>query len=476
MSSQFGAPRLPHPTAQWGSSVNFTPGASSSAGISGAYVLPAANGREQKDVVTGTISVDSFVAHALFDSGASYSFVSKNFVSRAGLSVQRLGHPILVSSANGSISSCSVCQGCSVILADEVFSTNLVVISLGAFDVILGMDWLSQYRAVISYFWKIVLLQAPSGREVVFLGSSPKFTLSLLAQLLPDRRSRKSGIFFSMVVEGEAALRVQDIWVVCDFADVFPAELPGIPPERDAAFEIKMIPGTQPIHKAPYRMAPKEQVELKRQLDDLLAKGFIRPSRSPWASTVLFVEKKDKSKRLCVDYRALNQVTIKNKYPLPRIEVLFEQLRGAQVFSKIDLNSGYHQLRIREEDIEKTAFCTRYGHYEFIVMSFGLTNAPAAFMEAMNRMLHEFLDDFVVVFLDDILIYSKTEAEHEQHLCLILGALRKNQFYGKLKKCAFWLSEVAFLGHVINQQGIAVDPKNVAALVEWKRPSSVSEI
>jgi hypothetical protein len=350
------------------------------------------------------------------------------------------------------------------------------VISLGAFDIILGMDWLSQYRAVISYFWKTVLLQAPSGREVVFLGSSPKFTLSLLAQLLLDRRSRKSGIFFSMVVEGEAALRVQDIRVVvCDFADVFPAELPGIPPERDAAFEIKLIPGTQPIHKAPYRMTPKEKVELKRQLDDLLAKGFIRPSRSPWASPVLFVEKKDKSKRLCVDYRALNQVTIKNKYPLPHIEVLFEQLRGAQVFSKIDLNSGYHQLRIRE-DIEKTAFCTRYGHYEFIVMSFGLTNAPAAFMEAMNRMLHEFLDDFVVVFLDDILIYSKTEAEHEQHLCLILGALRKNQFYGKLKKCAFWLSEVAFLGHVINQRGIAVDPKNVAAVVEWKRPSSVSEI
>jgi hypothetical protein len=397
-------------------------------------------------------------------------------VSRAGLSVQRLGHPILVSSANGSISSCSVCQGCSVILADEVFLANLVVISLGAFDVILGMDWLSQYHAVISCFWKTVLLQAPSVKEVVFLGSSPKFTLSLLAQLLPDCRSRKSGIFFSMVVESEAALRVQDIRVVCDFADVFPAELPGIPSEQDAAFEIKLIPCTQPIHKALYRMVPKEKVELKRQLDDLLAKGFIRPSMSPWASLVLFVEKKDKSKRLCVGYRALNQVTIKNKYPLPRIEVLFEHLRGAQVFSKIDLNSGYHQLRIREEDIEKTAFCTRYGHYEFIVMSFGLTNAPAAFMEAMNRMLHEFLDDFVVVFLDDILIYSKTEAEHEQHLHLVLGALRKNQFYGKLKKCPFWLSEVAFLGHVINQQGIAVDPKNVAAVVEWKRPSSVSEI
>jgi hypothetical protein len=206
-------------------------------------VLPSADGREQGDMVTGTVSVDSFVAHALFDSGASYSFVLEDFVSRAGLSVQRMGHPIVVSSANGSICSYLVCQGCSVILADEVFSANLVVISLGSFDVILGMDWLTQYHAVISCFWKTMSLQALSGREVVFLGSSPKFTLSLLTQLLSDRRSRKSGIFFSMVESG-TALRVQDIRVVCDYADVFPAELPGIPPERDVAFEIKLISGT----------------------------------------------------------------------------------------------------------------------------------------------------------------------------------------------------------------------------------------
>jgi hypothetical protein len=198
-------------------------------------VLPSADGREQGDMVTGTVSVDSFVAHALFDSGASYSFVSEDFVSCAGLSVQRMGHPIVVSSANGSICSYLVCQGCSIILVDEVFSANLVVISLGSFDVILGMDWLTQYHAVISCFWKTMSLRALSGREVVFLGSSPKFTLSLLTQLLSDRRSRKSGIFFSMVESG-TALRVQEIRVVCDYADVFPAELPGIPPERDVAF------------------------------------------------------------------------------------------------------------------------------------------------------------------------------------------------------------------------------------------------
>jgi hypothetical protein len=269
---------------------------------------------------------------------------------------------------------------------------------------------------------------------------------------------------------------VEDIRVVCHYPDVFPSELPSIPPTRVASFEIKLIPGTMPIHKSPYQMHLKEQLELKKQLDDLLAKGFIRPSKSPWAFPVLFVEKKDGSKRLCVDYRALNAVTIKNKYPLPRIDVLFEQLRGTKIFSKIDLNSGYHQLRIKEEDIDKMAFSTRYGHYEYIVMSFGLTNAPATFMEAMNRMLHEYLDDFVIVFLDDILIYSKSEEEHDGHLSLVLEALQKNQFYAKMKKCAFWLSEVAFLGHVINQHGISVDPKNVASVVNWQRPATVIEI
>jgi hypothetical protein len=175
-------------------------------------------------------------------------------------------------------------------------------------------------------------------------------------------------------------------------------------------------------------------------------------------------------------HRALNEVTIKNKYPLPHINMLFEQLRGAKIFSKIDLNFGYHQLRIREEDTEKMAFSIRYGHYEYIVMSFGLTNAPVAFMEPMNRMLHEYLVDFIIVFLDDILIYSKSEEEHERHLRLVLEALRKNQLYAKMKKCAFWLLEVLFLGHVINQHGISVDHKNVTTVVKWQRPSNVTEI
>jgi len=184
-------------------------------------------------------------------------------------------------------------------------------------------------------------------------------------------------------------------------------------------------------------MAPTELKELKIQLDELLQKGFIRPSVSPWGAPVLFVKKKDGTLRLCIDYRELNKITIKNKYHLPRIDDLFDQLQGARVFSKIDLRSGYHQLRIKPKDIPKTAFRTRYGHYEFTVMPFGLTNTPAAFMDLMNRVFRPYLDKFVVVFIEDILIYSKDKEEHADHLRPVLQALREDQLYGKLKKYEF---------------------------------------
>ncbi|KAL0550001.1 hypothetical protein IC582_014497 [Cucumis melo] len=223
-------------------------------------------------------------------------------------------------------------------------------------------------------------------------------------------------------------------------------------------------------------MAPAELKELKVQLQELLDKGFIRPSVSLWGAPVLFVKKKDGSMRLCIDYRELNKVTVKNRYPLPRIDDLFDQLQGATVFSKIDLRSGYHQLRIKDEDVPKTAFRSRYGHYEFIVMSFGLTNAPAVFMDLMNRVFREFLDTFVIVFIDDILIYSKTEAEHEEHLRMVLQTLRDNKLYAKFSKCEFWLKQVSFLGHVVSKAGVSVDPAKIEAVTGWTRPSTVSEV
>ena len=179
--------------------------------------------------------------------------------------------------------------------------------------------------------------------------------------------------------------RLKDIPVVREFSDVFPEDLPGIPPDREIDFQIKLTLGIEPISKALYRMAPLELKELKVQMEELVSKGFVRPSTSPWGALVLFVKKNDGSLRLCIDYRELNKVTIRNQYPLPRIDDLFDQLQGAKVFSKIDLRSGYHQLKIRSEDVPKIAFRTRYGQYEFLVMPFGLTNAPAVFMHLMNR-------------------------------------------------------------------------------------------
>jgi hypothetical protein len=223
-----------------------------------------------------------------------------------------------------------------------------------------------------------------------------------------------------MAVDSSEADPLEIIKFVSEFPYVFPTDLPGMPLERKVEFAIELLLGTAPIFKRAYRVSGPELVELKNQIDELSEKGYIRPSTSPWAAPVLFVEKKDGTRRMCIDYRALNEVTIKNKYPLPRIEDLFDQLRGASMFSKIDLRSGYHQLRIRPSDIPKTTFITKYGLYEFTVMSFGLTNAPAFFMNLMNSVFMNYLDKFVVVFIDDILIYSQSEAEHVDHLRMVL--------------------------------------------------------
>ncbi|GJT18349.1 putative reverse transcriptase domain-containing protein [Tanacetum coccineum] len=230
--------------------------------------------------------------------------------------------------------------------------------------------------------------------------------------------------------------RLEDVPIVHDFLDVFPEDLSGLPPTRQVEFQIDLVPGAAPVARAPYRLAPSEMKELSEQLKELSNKGFIRPSSSPWGAP------------------ELNKLTVKNRYPLPRIDDLFDQLQGSSVYSKIDLRSGYHQLRVREEDIPNTAFRTRYGHYEFQVMPFGLTNAPAVFMDLMNRVCKPYLDKFVIVFIDDILIYSKNKQEHEENLKLMLELLKKEELYAKFSKCEFWIPKVQFLGYVIDSHGL----------------------
>ncbi|WVZ89774.1 hypothetical protein U9M48_036138 [Paspalum notatum var. saurae] len=285
---------------------------------------------------------------------------------------------------------------------------------------------------------------------------------------------------YHMVNVAEAHIEAQalaKIPVACKYPDVFPKELSGLPPDRDVEFRIDLVLSTAPISKRPYRMAHDELKELKTQLQEQLDKGFIQPSSSPWGCPALFVEKKDQGgKRLCMDYRPLNAVTIKNKYPRLHIDILFDQLRGATVFSKIDLRSGYHQIKVREENIPKTTFSMRYGLYEYLVMSFGLTNAPAFFMYLMNSVFMNELDKFMVVFIDDILVYSKNEKEHEEHLRIVLSRLREHKLYAKFSKCAFWLKEVAFLVHILSEKGVAVDPSKVEDVLNWKQPQTVTEI
>ncbi|SAL96876.1 hypothetical protein [Absidia glauca] len=260
-----------------------------------------------------------------------------------------------------------------------------------------------------------------------------------------------------------------------DYAEVFTDKIPDLPPDRGVAHVID-TGDARPVHRTPYKMSPRELKELKRQLDELLALRLIRPSTSPWGAPVLFVRKKDGSLRMCVDYRALNQLTIRNKHPLPRIDECLEQLSGARYFSSIDLKSGYHQVRIHQEDIPKTAFTTRYGSFEFVVLPFGLTNAPPTFQRLMNRVLGDYLDRFCLVYLDDILIYSKTKEEHMEHVRLVLECLRRERLYANMKKCTFMQDTVTFVGFEISASGVRPSQDKIKAVCDWPTPTNVQEV
>ncbi|GKV02736.1 hypothetical protein SLEP1_g15133 [Rubroshorea leprosula] len=392
------------------------------------------------DIITSTLPINSDYAHVLFDSGASHSFIARSYALKQALPVDTSDCELHVDTPLGGVMTTrEVCRTVDIYVDGRQLSASMFVLDISDFDIILGMDWLSKHFASIDCH-------------------------------------RKWDFLVSVTDASSVTSRLEDIPMVREFPDVFPEDLPDLPPDREVEFAIDLVPGTRPISKAPYRMIAAELKELKVQLEELLEKGFIRPSVSPWGAPVLFVKKKDGSMRLCIDYRELNKVTVKDQYPLPRIDDLFDQLKGAQVFSKIDLRSGYNQLKIKSDDVPKAAFRTRYGHYEFIVMPFGLTNAPARFMDLMNQLFSKYLDQFVVVFIDDILVYSSSHAFHEKHLRTVLETLRSERLFAKIKKCEFWLDNVAFLGHVVTKDGISVDPQKIEVVVDWKRPNSVAEI
>ncbi|KAL2232343.1 UNVERIFIED_CONTAM: Retrovirus-related Pol polyprotein from transposon [Sesamum indicum] len=353
------------------------------------YAITKEQAPTAPEVITGSFSICDFSAHVLIDPGSTCSFISRDFASHVHAKIEPFGHDLHVSMpAGGFVLVNTVVRSWPVVVEGVTLYADLVVIDLREF-VILGMDWLASNHALVDCQTKEVMVEVNGQMKTVIVGERKVIPNCLISAVTA----------FNLIKEGcEAYLAsvhdtmkvssgVLDVPVVREFPDVFLDELPGLPPHREVDFEIDTIPGAAPISIAPYRMAPSELKELKKQLEELLDKGFSRPSISPWGAPVLFVKKKDGSMRLYVDYRQLNQITIKNKYPLPQIDDLLDQLKGATVFSKIDLRSGYWQLRIEEDSIPKTAFRTRYGHYEFVVMPFGLTNAPAAFMALMNKTL-----------------------------------------------------------------------------------------
>jgi hypothetical protein len=420
----------------------------------------------------------------MVDSGASANFVDSKLVEKHGWARTAKGRADLIQLANGhaqgsthSLTSAPVQIGTYEDLED------FHVTELGGYDAILGKTWLerlnprvdwSKHTLEFSYAGLDHLLVAPESERRARLRKAQK---KVINQLLNDKETSSVLCVASVEQPATTPSAIDFTSVLAEFKDVFPEQLPpGLPPERAVEHSIEVIPGQTPPCRGIYPMSELELRELKAQLQELLRAGFIQPSVSPYGAPVLFVKKKDGSQRLCVDYRMLNKITVKNRYPLPRIDMLMDRLHGARYFTKLDLTSGYNQVRIKEEDVQKTAFRTRYGHYEYRVMPFGLCNAPATFQRLMNEVFGTELDDFVLVYLDDILIYSRSKEEHVEHVRRVLELLRKHKLYAKLKKCEFGKEQVEFLGHIVTSEGVRVDPRKISAIQEWPVPRTVRDV
>eukprot|EP00253_Pinus_taeda_P010499 PITA_10499 len=386
----------------------------------------------------------------LFDPGATLSYVSPKVVERCNLQSVKFKNKWLVQLATGAKRRVTTkIKHCSFTIAGQPVTADLNVLPLGSYDILVGMDWLEKHWSLVDCKTKVIYFRDQHGNRKEMQGIKRPVQVRPITTNQLVKCIRKGCQVYAIQVgyanSKDKTAVLNNIPVIQEFADVFTEEIPGIPPRRNIDFTIELVPGAAPVSRAPYRMSVPELTELKMQLQELLDKDYIRPSVSPWGAPVLFVKKKDGTLQMCIDYRQLNKLTIKNKYPLPRIDELFDQVKGATVFSKIDLRSGYHQIRIKEEDIAKTAFRTRYGRYEFVVLPFGLTNAPATFMCLMNNIFHRYLDRFVLL-------------------------------YAKFSKCDFFKEEIQYLGHVITKDGIAVDPEKIKAIMEWPVPKDVADV
>ena len=430
-------------------------------------------------------SANGAPATFLADTGATHCFIDKNFAKTFGFKQSIANAEIHL--ADGSTQSTTSKTTVHLKIQGHSASVQCFIINMqGQFDVILGDTWLHKTGAVLDYKQKVCTVEKKGLKHTLTpvvqeTSTSSSHVNSVLLNALQVKRCLRQRARSFMVkvtdsgIHPEVAnsnLSPEMQALVDEFGDVF-SPIQDLPPFRNTGHTIPTEPGSKPPFRPMFRLSPKELEEVEKQVAELLKLGLIEPSSSPYGAPVLFVGKKDGSLRMCIDYRALNKITVKNKYPLPRIDQLMDSLAGAKVFTSLDLQSGYHQIRITPEDVSKTAFRTPFGHYQFKVLSFGLTNAPATFQAAMNDMLRPLLGKSVVVYIDDILIYSKDATEHVSHVKQVLELLRANHYHIKLPKCEFEQKEVKFLGHIIGVGGVKVDPAKVLVINEWLRPTNV---
>nr|GEW27253.1 putative reverse transcriptase domain-containing protein [Tanacetum cinerariifolium] len=404
-----------------------------------AYMLRDRNAHQIPNVVTGMFLLNQHLARVLFDSRADKSFISISLASMLNIPPTMIDAFYNIEMADRNlVSTNTIIQDCTLTLLNQPFKIDLMPIKLDSFDIVVGMDWLSKYHARIICDEKVVHIPI-DGETLIIRGDQSKTRLNLISCIKTEWYiSRGCQVFVAQVMEKKSKdKRLENLPEVREFPDVFPEDLPGLPLVRQVEFQIDLIPEAAPVARTPYRLAPLKIQELSDQLQELAERGFIRPSTSPWGSPVLFVKKKDGSFIMYIDYRELNKLTVKNRYPLPRIDDLFDQLQ---------------------------------------VMPFGLTNTPAVFMDLMNRVCKPYLDKFAIVFIDDILIYSRNKEKHENHLRIILELLRKEKLYVKFSKCDFWISIVQFLGHLIDSQRLHVDPAKIEAVKNWASPTTPIEI
>lgn len=412
--------------------------------------------------------------HALVDSGAPSYFVSHESLQRLGIShMTTVSTPIKLSSAFSNAQRCKHRIRLTISLGSIKTTQNFFVVHGLSHDMILGTPFIERYCQDIN--WEDYSVSGvPTTISTPIVISSIEF----------DRlaKSRENEIFLCVIkfdenkTDSDEDLLKSLPFDASEYTDVLTSKPPNkLPPLRSITHEINLVPGSDPPSRPPYRQPEIYHEHVKQELEKLLEAGFIQPSSSPYSAPVLLVKKKDGSFRMCVDYRQLNDITIKNRYPLPIIEDLIYNVKGAIYFSKLDLRSGYHQIRIRPEDVPKTAFSTKNGHWEFLVMPFGLTNAPATFQNFMNDIFRPYIDKFVNVYLDDILVFSETKEQHIEHLKKVLNVLKENQLVANVKKCEFFKTSLDFLGFHIDQDGIHITDEKIKAVKEFPQPKTVKD-